>query len=225
MEILHNPEHGNSLNALSTMYPCSLSFIQESYTTESRTSTYYGIVVSGVVEITTPGFSTRANQGTFFCLPGEFEINPKGNVVLIERLGYLGVPIIGSIEKQGRLTYIDGCSDTVLVSPPRFGDPVLNHLHFPPGIVQTQHTHPSIRMGVIIRGKGIAFSLNSNGEADWTHELESGSVFLLHAHSKHSFRTDVSGSTMDVIAFHPDSDWGPQDGLHPMLNRTYLNSN
>jgi hypothetical protein len=27
---------------------------------------------------------------------------------------------------------------------------------------------------------------------------------------------------MDVIAFHPDSDWGPTDEKHPMLNRTYL---
>jgi hypothetical protein len=27
---------------------------------------------------------------------------------------------------------------------------------------------------------------------------------------------------MDVIAFHPDSDWGPTDGIHPMLNRTFI---
>jgi hypothetical protein len=31
-----------------------------------------------------------------------------------------------------------------------------------------------------------------------------------------------SKSSLDVIAFHPDSDWGPTDGTHPMLNRTYL---
>ena len=27
---------------------------------------------------------------------------------------------------------------------------------------------------------------------------------------------------MDVVAFHPDSDWGPTDAAHPMLNRTYV---
>jgi len=28
---------------------------------------------------------------------------------------------------------------------------------------------------------------------------------------------------MDIIAYHPDSDFGPTDIDHPMLNRTYIN--
>jgi hypothetical protein len=28
---------------------------------------------------------------------------------------------------------------------------------------------------------------------------------------------------MDVIAFHPDSDFGPEDENHPMINRTIVN--
>ena len=28
---------------------------------------------------------------------------------------------------------------------------------------------------------------------------------------------------MDVIAFHPDSDFGPTDIEHPMINRTIVN--
>ena len=27
---------------------------------------------------------------------------------------------------------------------------------------------------------------------------------------------------MDVIAYHPDSDWGPTDVEHPMVNRTLV---
>lgn len=27
---------------------------------------------------------------------------------------------------------------------------------------------------------------------------------------------------MDVIAYHPDSDFGPQDEDHPMVNRTIV---
>ena len=27
---------------------------------------------------------------------------------------------------------------------------------------------------------------------------------------------------MDVIAYHPDSDFGPQDEDHPMINRTIV---
>jgi len=36
----------------------------------------------------------------------------------------------------------------------------------------------------------------------------------------HRFRT--VDSTMTVIAFHPDGDWGPTDHTHTMINRTYI---
>lgn len=52
------------------------------------------------------------------------------------------------------MAYIDGCSDTLLISPLMFGDPCFNHLHFPKGIKQTLHTHPSGRAGLIVRGRG-----------------------------------------------------------------------
>jgi quercetin dioxygenase-like cupin family protein len=107
----------------------------------------------------------------------------------------------------------------VLVSPPRLGDPVFNHLHFPAGIKQSQHTHPSIRLGVIARGRGHAW-----GEG-WQEELSSGCVFMLEEHEMHSFRTDESGNIMDVIAYHPDSQSGPSDQNHPMVNRTYIAAN
>ena len=50
-----------------------------------------------------------------------------------------------SLETVGRLRYIDGCSDTLLICPPRVGEPCLNHLHIPPHTDQTPHTHPSAR--------------------------------------------------------------------------------
>jgi hypothetical protein len=36
----------------------------------------------------------------------------------------------------------------------------------------------------------------------------------------HSFRTEDEG--MCVIAYHPDSDFGPTDDEHPMINRTIV---
>jgi hypothetical protein len=36
----------------------------------------------------------------------------------------------------------------------------------------------------------------------------------------HSFATQ--GAALDVIAWHPDSDFGPRDEDHPMVNRTIL---
>eukprot|EP00968_Pinguiococcus_pyrenoidosus_P010274 scaffold803_cov310-Pinguiococcus_pyrenoidosus.AAC.187 len=39
---------------------------------------------------------------------------------------------------------------------------------------------------------------------------------------EHAFATK-GDEQMCVIAFHPDSDFGPQDECHPMINRTIIN--
>jgi hypothetical protein len=217
MELIRSPKNGDTLDASLTMYPCRLEVVSGERRVGAPTSTTFGYVLSGQARVRTPGFEIRADAGGFFSFPGEVQIETPGLVVAIEKHGFRGVPMAGRIEERGRLSYIDGCSDTILVSPPRRGDPVFNHLHFPRGVDQTQHTHPSIRLGVVARGHGIAYQ-----EGAWEHELSEGSIFLLHAHELHSFRTTESAKQMDVIAFHPDSDWGPTDGVHPMLNRTYI---
>ena len=102
----------------------------------------------------------------------------------------------------------------MLVYPPRFGDPSLNFLHFPSNINQTFHTHPSIRMGCVIGGRGVSTL------ADKEVQLTEGMMFCLEEQEYHRFRTE--NSHMDIIAFHPDGDWGPTDENHTMLNRTYL---
>jgi hypothetical protein len=99
---------------------------------------------------------------------------------------------------------------------------VLNHLHFPAVVTQSVHCHPSIRLGVVARGRGVAFGPRGP-EGGWERTLAPGAVFLLSAQALHAFRTGPAES-LDVIAFHPDSDWGPTDGDHPMRNRTYLAS-
>jgi AraC-like ligand binding domain len=222
MELIREPKNGDSLDARMTMYPCRLEVIEGERRLASQTSTSYGFVVSGRARIRSRHFELRGEAGTFFCIPDEFDLDANGVVVVIERYGFRGLLSAGRIEDAGRLSYIDGCSDSILVSPPRRGDPVFNHLHFPRGVEQTQHTHPSIRLGIVARGHGVAFGLGHAGVADWEHPLLEGSIFLLHSHELHSFRTTESNKEMDVIAFHPDSDWGPTDAVHPMLNRTYM---
>lgn len=150
--------------------------------------------------------------------------------VIIERIGYNGVfSLGGAIEKTGRLKYIDGCTDSLLIPPVKFGDPCLNHLHFPPGIDQTMHTHPSMRVGLVTRGHGECVTPFGN------IPLFPGQIFIIHEDTgikaigldgkeylagSHCFRT-LDG-TMDVIAYHPDSDFGPKDEEHPMINRTIV---
>ena len=46
-------------------------------------------------------------------------------------------------------------------------------------------------------------------------------MFCLPEGDVHSFKT--STQIMDIIAYHPDSDFGPTDENHPMLNKTLIN--
>ena len=131
------------------------------------------------------------------------------------RLGFIGHELIGKqdVTRTGKLSYIDGCSDSLMVYPPRLGDPTLNYLFFPPNINQSFHTHPSIRIGCVIDGEGIS-------DTDHGVPLTTGTFFCLEEHELHRFRT--KDKSMRVIAYHPDGDWGPTDENHTMLNRTYI---
>jgi hypothetical protein len=224
MQIIRSPKNGDAIDARDTMYPCRLEVFEGERKTGTQTSTSYCYVVSGQARIRASHFDVRTSTGGFACVPGELEIDTSGLVVVVERFGFRGCLTAGRVEDTGRLAYIDGCSDTVLCMPPRMGDPVLNLLHFPRGIEQTQHTHPSIRLGVVAHGEGLAFGPSDSGTGRWEEALTAGCVFLLHAHEIHSFATVNSREGMNVIAFHPDSDWGPTDAAHPMANRTYIST-
>src|SRR5262249_24436403 len=111
--------------------------------------------------------------------------------------------------------YIDGCSDTLLVAPPLKGDPCFNLLHFPPKIMQTKHTHPSVRAGYIHEGRGRCWTANG------CEPLLPGSMFLLFPDAIHAFETEES--EMRLTFSHPDPDLGRTQEEHPMLNRTIVN--
>jgi len=176
-------------------------------------STAYGFLPEGGRLITCSGVF-YLKPGMWFCTPDEFKVSGPGVVIQVH--GWRGMfQVGGPIESRGRLRYIDGCTDTLLVSPPRKGDACLNHLHFPTGIRQTMHTHPSVRCGIVARGQGRAIM-----PGGLEQPLVPGSVWLLRPEGEHCFYTD--GQTMDVIAFHPDSDCGPEDDDHPMVNRTLV---
>lgn len=213
------------LDASATMYPSRMTAVAGNVDLGNPTSSYYGYVVEGTAHLHARGLDITASVGAYFSMPGATKLRADGITVVIERFGYRCLPLVGSIEEQGRLAYIDGCSDTILVAPARLGDPVLNLLHFPSGVRQTVHSHPSIRLGVVARGEGFAFGPKSgsgSGGGEWRIALKPGGMFLLPAHQAHAFSTAESGSSLDIIAYHPDSDWGPTDGIHPMLNRTYI---
>lgn len=192
----------------------------------------FGYVAEGTTSVFTNGANYILKEGMYFSLKN-CSLFVKGLVIIVEVLieGYKPMDTIGGpIEAEGRLKYIDGCTDSLLISPVKKGDPCLNFLHFPPGINQTQHTHPSHRIGIVAKGEGECLTPFGN------LPLKAGMVFVIkewdgktfdvgldgmkYPNGQHSFRTGKNG--MDVIAFHPDSDFGAEDENHPMINRTVV---
>jgi len=181
-------------------------------------SSYFGFVQEGtaiVRDIEGNHYNLRA--GMYFSLHSYVFVE-GGKGIIVEREKHKCLNAVGgAVESEGRLKYIDGCTDTLLVSPVKMGDPCLNLLYFPADIDQTEHTHPSDRIGVIYSGRGQCVT---NG-GDEVIELEAGMIFRIHADGHHKFRTPY-GEGMRVIAYHPDSDFGPTDESHPMINRTIV---
>src|SRR6266849_116995 len=181
MIVIQQPKHGQMLDARDSDFPSKLELLNGGKAITENTVTSYGYVLAGRAEVEADGLSFSGHAGTFFCIPGEFELKTDGLVALIYRLGYRGQLTAGRVESAGRLSYLNGCSSTILVPPPKLGDPVLNHLHIPNGIDQAQHKHPSIRLGMVIRGEGLARGSDPSGSTGWTEPLKKGCVFLLRA--------------------------------------------
>jgi hypothetical protein len=187
---------------------------QRSSVIDSLRATTYGIVLEGNSELELCKSRHHLTQGCYFSAVGSFEIS-GGRGMLIRVPEYAGLNTIGGpVEYSGRLKYIDGCTDTLLISSPKFGDPCLNALYFPSQINQTAHTHPSVRLGAVLWGRGLC-KTNAG-----TFALEAGASFCIPAGLLHSFHTEAE--ELAVVAYHPDSDFGPQDGDHPMVNRTMV---
>jgi mannose-6-phosphate isomerase-like protein (cupin superfamily) len=215
----HFPFQTGKIADLDRQFPSYLSaFDNSSLAVHDTTGTHFGYVHKGSAQIVYQGLWYQVYAGHYFCIPGDFMIT-GGVGIIVTRENYHGVfQVGGPVENVGRLRYIDGCSDSLLVPPVKLGDPCFNLLHFPEGIDQTEHTHPSDRIGMVIRGRGEC--VVDGGET--IIPLEAGMIFCIHTDGLHKFRT-LLGSEMAVLAYHPDSDFGPTDTVHPMINRTLVN--
>jgi len=181
--------------------------------------THFGVVLEGEISLHYRNRRRPLVAGDYFCTNGPTIISGSGLGAVTSIKGYRGMNVCGGpIEDHGRLRYINGSTDTILVSPVKKGDPCFNHLHFPPRVSQTAHTHPSIRVNVVYRGSGLCLAPEGNQRVS----LRSGYIFVMLPETIHSFETGVE--SMDVITFHPDSDVGMTDDNHPMVNRTMVDN-
>lgn len=177
---------------------------------------HYGFVQEGLATLSTTSGMFALQKGMYFSVKGKFKII-GGKGIVVTRLGHQSFFHIGGpVEDSGRLKYIDGCTDSLLIPPIKMGDPCFNLLCFPEGIDQTEHTHPSDRIGIVYSGRGACVT------PDGVIDLEPGMIFRIVADGLHKFRT-LKGEPMSVIAYHPDSDFGATDEVHPMINRTIVN--
>jgi len=150
----------------------------------------------------------------YFAVPGPLTLT-EGRGLVVSRLGHRGFfQLGGPVEERGRLRYIDGCTDSLLVPPVLRGDPCLNLLHLPPSTRQTPHTHPSVRIGLVVRGAGSCVT------PERTVALVPSRAFVIRADTPHCFHTGPS--ELLVLAYHPESDFGPTHEDHPMINRTIV---
>jgi quercetin dioxygenase-like cupin family protein len=177
-------------------------------------ATHFGFVQTGPAELRCASGTFTLGRGMYFAVPGSMQV-AAGTGIVVSRPGYRGFFHLGGpIEETGRLRYIDGCTDSLLIPPVLKGDPCLNLLHLPPGTRQSSHTHPSPRIGLVVRGTGRC--VTPAGEV----ELAQGLAFIIAAGALHCFETD--DDPLVVLAYHPDSDFGPTHEDHPMINRTIV---
>ncbi|MBD2594715.1 cupin domain-containing protein [Nostoc spongiaeforme FACHB-130] len=182
---------------------------------ESEQDTHYLFVSEGEVTLKNCNGEFLLQRNTFAAVPGNFSLDGSGKVLVATRLNYTGLFTIGGpIEPLGRLNYIDGCSSTVLINPLKRGEPCLNFLYVPPGVSQTPHTHPSLRIGLVAEGSGTC------QVDEGTFKMQPGTVFCLPENKLHSF--SAIDDSLRIIIYHPDSDVGPTDDSHTMLNNTFV---
>lgn len=203
--------HANQEFLISSIYASERMQYQSNY------KTIYAFIAKGSANLITDSFNCQIGSSTYFAVSKKYQLefmeNASGIIIETNFNDVLNT-IGGPIENQGRLKYIDGCSDTLLISPAKQGEPCLNLLHFPANTTQTMHHHPSFRFGIVVSGNGE--SVSETGKIP----LKAGDVFFIPENFEHKFNTFEN--EMNVIAFHPDSDWGPTDEIHPMKNRTWF---
>lgn len=188
-----------------------------SYRIDPELGSVYIMVMDGFLTVKNLDEVTLCtlNSGSHAELSVSSTIYANGNAFVIQTHYYRGLTRIGlQLEEHCSLKFIDGCRDTLLISPLIKGNPCLNFLYIPKYTIQTLHTHPSARLGLVLAGRGVC--VVESGKID----LVPKTFFVLQDNVLHQFLTE--DSELHIFVFHPDSDFGPSNVEHPMINRSYI---
>lgn len=180
-----------------------------------KDASHFITVLDGEMSVDADGIQASLKDYCYGTFSGTAKISGSGNAIIVSSIDYKSMTLFGGpLENDGRLRYVDGCTNSLLLSPPVLGEPCLNFLNLPAGTHQTPHTHPSIRVGMVVSGNGRC------GTATDPLIFEKGSVFIIPPDALHSFQTDEEN--IRIILFHPDSVVGPTDTDQTMLNNTFV---
>lgn len=175
------------------------------------------MVMNGILPVLTDQGETLCilKAGCHAELTTNCTVYSRGYAFVIQTHYYRGLTRIGlQLEERCSLRFIDGCMDSLLISPLLKGNPCLNFLYIPPNTTQTLHTHPSARLGLVISGRGVC--VLESGQID----LSPMTFFIVQDNILHQFLT--TDSDLRIFVFHPDSDFGPSNEEHPMINRSFI---
>lgn len=199
-------------------------YLSKAFEIDSRYATF-GITTKGKAFINKGERMIEVQENEFFAGNIDGVLMPLNSCICYIRQPNCQIPLqMGEIEPQGRLKYIDGAFNSLLMSPPKKGDPCLNALYMSGEIDQTAHTHPSTRIGVILRGEVTVRIWDKEGDDAAIEKellLKKGDMWFMEKDTVHSFHT-IATDDMALFAFHPDSDFGPTDEEAPMINRTII---
>lgn len=197
-------------------FPTDIAIWTGDVTQLSEDASHYIVVYSGEAAVEQDGYTNILRAGHYGVFSGEAEVlSGDGSALIVSAIGHHAMPLFGGpIEETGRLRYIDNCRNTVLLPPSVKGEPCLNFLDLCAGVTQTAHTHPSLRVGIVLRGNGAC------GTADGTLPLTTGTMFVIPPGTSHSFQSQ--GEPMKIVIYHPDSADGPTHVNNTMLNNTFV---
>lgn len=178
-------------------------------------ASHFIIAFGAALEVNTGEEREHLRPECFGVFSGPAVLEGDGRALVVSMDNYACPRLKGGpVEQEGRLRYVDGCSATILLSPPVKGEPCFNFMHLPGKIAQTMHTHESVRIGLILSGEGICETPAK------TFDFTAGTVFIIPPNTQHSFQSP--NGTLRIVIFHPDSDTGPTHDDHTMLNSTFI---
>jgi hypothetical protein len=119
MILIPQPKHEEVIDQTNTMYPTKMISISDNFTLEKTIGNIYGFVTQGKFTIKIDGRYWNVQEGDFFSLKTStvdesmaLKDTEQGQMFWIVRYGFQGIDMVGASEKNGRLSYIDGCTDS-----------------------------------------------------------------------------------------------------------------